>query len=29
MTSDGRHIAIAEATGGGPCGTPQMAMAPH
>ena len=29
MTFDGSTVAIAEATGGGPCGTPQMAMSPH
>ncbi|MGI4787858.1 MAG: phytanoyl-CoA dioxygenase family protein [Janthinobacterium lividum] len=29
MTFDGGTVAIAAATGGGPCGTPQMSMSPH
>ena len=29
LTFDGEKIPIAEATGGGPCGTPQMAMGRH
>ena len=29
LTFDGEVVQIAEATGGGPCGTPQAAMGPH
>ena len=29
MAFDGAVVSIAEATGGGPCGTPQMALGPH
>jgi len=29
LTFDGEVVQIAEATGGGPCGTPQQAMGPH
>ena len=29
MAFDGSVVSIAEAAGGGPCGTPQMAMGPH